>query len=192
MANLDKNQPKGYGNDVKMAGNPAPDMKSNGTAKKNIPDAMTNKVGKDAKFEGGKYEPILNRARKMKGVNLIGYVPNDEVCKALQQAHIFAYPCVFEETACLSMIEAGAAGCKLVTTNIGGLPETGSEWATLVPIQASREELVMSYASVLNDTIDKCKTFKGDEKQSEFYNTNYSWDKRGPEWERLFNALATS
>ena len=145
-----------------------------------------------AKFEGGKYEPILNRARKMKGVNLIGYTPNEEVRKALQEAHIFAYPCIFEETACLSMIEAGAAGCKLVTTNIGGLPETGSEWATLVPIQASREELVMSYASVLNDAIDSCKTFKGDEEQSEFYNTNYSWDKRGPEWERLFNVLATS
>ena len=54
MANLDKNQPKGYGNDVKMAGNPAPDMKSNGSVKNNIPNAMTNKVGKDAKFEGGK------------------------------------------------------------------------------------------------------------------------------------------
>jgi hypothetical protein len=54
MANLDKNQPKGYGNDVKMGGNPAPDMKSNGSVKNRIPDAMTNKVGKDAKFEGGK------------------------------------------------------------------------------------------------------------------------------------------
>jgi glycosyltransferase involved in cell wall biosynthesis len=90
------------------------------------------------------------------------------------------------------MIEAGAAGCKLVTTNIGGLAETGSEFATLVPIQASREELVMSYASALNREIDECKTFKGDEKQSEFYNTNYSWEKRKPEWERLFDALAMS
>ena len=58
MANLDKNQPKGYGNDVKMAGNPAPDMKSNGTAKNNIPNAMTNKVGKDSKFEGGKQSGV--------------------------------------------------------------------------------------------------------------------------------------
>lgn len=145
-----------------------------------------------AKFEGGKYEPILNRARKMKNVNLLGYAPNEEVRKSLQQAHIFAYPCIFEETACLSMVEAGAAGCKLVTTNIGGLPETGSEWATLVPIQVSREELVMSYASVLNQTIDECKDFRGDERQSEFYNTNYSWERRIPQWERLFEALSMS
>jgi hypothetical protein len=44
----------GYGNTAKMAGNPTPDMKSKGSVKNNIPDAMTNKVGKDEKFEGGK------------------------------------------------------------------------------------------------------------------------------------------
>lgn len=145
-----------------------------------------------AKSEGGKYEPILNRARKMRGVNLIGYASNADVRKALQQAHIFAYPCIFEETACLSMIEAGAAGCKMVATNIGGLPETGSEWATLVPIQATREALVRSYASVLNDTIDICKSgFSGDEEQSEFYNRNYSWDNRAPQWHKLFDYVLT-
>lgn len=142
-----------------------------------------------AKFEGGKYEPILNRARKMKDVNLIGYAPNEDVRKALQQAHIFAYPCIFEETACISMIEAGAAGCKMVTTNIGGLPETGSEWATLVPIQASRAALVASYAKALNDAIDSCKNWRGDEKQSEFYNNNYSWDNRKDQWATLFESL---
>jgi hypothetical protein len=54
MAKMDKDQPAGYGNNVKMAGNPAPDMKSNGSVKNNIPNAMTNKVGKDCSFEGGK------------------------------------------------------------------------------------------------------------------------------------------
>ena len=50
MANMDKNEPKGYGygNSAKLAGNPAPEMKSNGSVKNRIPDAMTNKVGKDA------------------------------------------------------------------------------------------------------------------------------------------------
>ena len=51
---MDKSQPTGYGNKAKMAGNPAPDMKSNGSVKNNIPNAMTNKVGKDCSFDGGK------------------------------------------------------------------------------------------------------------------------------------------
>ncbi len=57
---MDKSQPTGYGNKVKMAGNPAPDMKSGeqGSAKKGIPNAMTNKTGADKKFEGGKMSGI--------------------------------------------------------------------------------------------------------------------------------------
>lgn len=57
---MDKSQPTGYGNKAKMAGNPAPDMKSGeqGSAKKGIPNAMTNKTGADKKFEGGKMSGI--------------------------------------------------------------------------------------------------------------------------------------
>ena len=62
MAKMNKDQPAGYGygNNVKMAGNPAADMKSGeqGSAKKNIPNAMTNKTGKDADFNCGKMSGV--------------------------------------------------------------------------------------------------------------------------------------
>ena len=62
---MNKDQPAGYGNNVKMAGNPAVDMKSNGSVKNNIPNAMTNKVGKDCSFEGGKMNGVCyTHARK--------------------------------------------------------------------------------------------------------------------------------
>jgi len=53
---MDKSQPAGYGNKVKMAGNPAPDMKSGeqGSAKKGIPNAMTNKMPVGNDCTGGK------------------------------------------------------------------------------------------------------------------------------------------
>lgn len=62
MAKMDKNEPSGYGygNKTTMAGNPAADMKSGeqGSAKKGIPNAMTNKTGKDCSFEGGKMSGV--------------------------------------------------------------------------------------------------------------------------------------
>ena len=142
-----------------------------------------------AEFEGNRYEPLFERARNMKNVNYIGYVPNEEMRSALQSAHIWAYPCVFEETSCISMIEAGAAGCSLISTNIGALPETGSEYATLVEIQSTHEELVTKFAKTLNKEIDlyhhKKKLLK---EQSNFYNTKYSWETREKEWSELFTA----
>ncbi|NDD52650.1 hypothetical protein EBZ39_02015 [bacterium] len=49
-----------YGNAFMMKGSPAKDMKSGeeGMAKKRIPDAMTNKTGKDMKFEGGRMNGV--------------------------------------------------------------------------------------------------------------------------------------
>lgn len=143
-------------------------------------------------YEGDKYESLFERARNMKGVNYRGYAPHPEVIKALQESHIFAYPCIFEETACLSMIEAGAAGCNLVVTNIGGLPETGSVYANLVPIQADEELLVKNYAEALNNTIDNYWSDKNQQhlkEQSEFYNKHYSWETRKSDWIALLDSL---
>jgi glycosyltransferase involved in cell wall biosynthesis len=141
-----------------------------------------------AQYTGNQYDPIFDRARSLKGVNYKGYASNDEVKKALQSSDIFAYPSIFEETCCLAMVEAGAAGCQMVTTNIGALAETGSEFATLVPIQASREEIVSSYAQALNDAIDNPKSLDTLKLQSDFYNANYSWDNRKKDWEKLFTS----
>ena len=56
MNHMDKSQPSGYGNKAKMAGNPVPDMKSGeqGSAKKGIPNAMTNKMPSGNDCTGGK------------------------------------------------------------------------------------------------------------------------------------------
>ena len=54
MANMMKNEPKGYGAQVSMKGNPAPDMKSNGSVKNNTPNAMTNKMPSGNECTGGK------------------------------------------------------------------------------------------------------------------------------------------
>lgn len=143
-------------------------------------------------YVGDAYDSLFERARSMKNVNYIGYAPNESIIEALQNAHIFVYPCIFEETSCLSMIEAAAAGCNLVTTNIGGLPETGSVFAELVSIQADEELLVKNYANAVNQMIDRYWSDKNQahiRAQSAFYNKYYSWEERAKEWTALFDEL---
>lgn len=155
--------------------------------------SSTEIYGKEyVEHEGDKYEDMFERARNMKNVNYMGYAPHEDIIKAFQSAHIFAYPCIFEETACLSMIEAGAAGCNLVTTNIGGLPETGSIFAKLVPIQADEEILINNFAKALNETIDNYwseSNQKFIKEQSDFYNKHYDWNIRKDEWIKLLDSL---
>lgn len=142
---------------------------------------------------GDIYEPLFNRAKSMKNVNYMGYAKNEDIHKALQNAHIFAYPSIFEETCCLAMIEAAAAGCEMVTTDLGALFETGSEYAKMIPIQATKEQLVKKYTKSLNESIENFWGIENQNKlkeQSEFYNKYYDWNKRKEEWNKLLDKVS--
>ena len=135
---------------------------------------------------GSEYTTLFERAKNMKNVFYMGYAPNTEVVQALQSAHIFAYPSMFEETCCLAMIEAGAAGCRIVGQNLGALAETGGEFATLVPIQIEKEKIVQRYTKALNEAVDN---YWNDEpmlqKQSQYFNHFYSWERIVSQWHEM-------
>jgi UDP-glucose:(glucosyl)LPS alpha-1,2-glucosyltransferase len=139
------------------------------------------------------YDHLFNKAKSMKNVNYMGYAKNEDIHKALQKANIFAYPSVFEETCCLAMVEAGAAGCDMITTDLGALFETGSEYAKMIPIQSTKEQLVKIYTKALNETIEGYWNKENQNKlkeQSDFYNKYYDWNKRKDEWNRLLDKVS--
>jgi glycosyltransferase involved in cell wall biosynthesis len=139
------------------------------------------------------FKHLFEQAESMKNVNYKGYGTNEEIRKAMQEAHILAYPSIFEETSCLVMIEAGAAGCDMVTTSLGALYETGSEYAKMIPMGSTKEDLVSRYTKALNEAIDNYWNVSNQEmlkEQSDFYNKFYSWEKRAKEWNELFEKLS--
>jgi glycosyltransferase involved in cell wall biosynthesis len=142
---------------------------------------------------GHLYEEMFDRATELDGINYHGYATNETVINALSTAHIFSYPSIFEETSCLAMIEAGAAGCQLVTTDLGALPETGSVYANMSIFNVNRSALVRSYAKHLNNCIDNywsIETQRLIKEQSDFYNNHYSWERRKHEWDKLFDKIS--
>lgn len=132
---------------------------------------------------GNHYDKLFHRCKTMKNVIYKGYAMNTAVRKSLQQSHILAYPSTYEETSCLAAIEAGAAGCKIVTTNLGALSETCGEYASFVEYTRDRQKLVEDYAEKLqfevNNYHDLCYNIKN---QSNWFNNFYSWEKRSKEW----------
>lgn len=140
---------------------------------------------------GSRSEHLLDRCRIEPGVIYKGYATNKAVRLALQNSHILAYPSTYIETSCLAAIESGAAGCKIVTTDLGALPETCGGYADLIPYQENKEQLTKNFADKLAETIDNynCDDNKLIE-QSNWFNQNYSWEKRQTQWLEFFNKCA--
>lgn len=137
------------------------------------------------------YEDLFNRARSMRGVNYYGYANNKDIIKALQQSHIFAYPSVFEETCCLAMIEAGAAGCSIVSHNLGAIYETASEWGTLLPVRVDHTLMATHFANALNEQINSySNNINLLKKQSEYFNFYYSWDRITSQWDNMLDIIS--
>ena len=144
--------------------------------------------GKNYKSNNSEY--LFHRCRTTPGVIYKGYAVNKAVRQAVQRSHILAYPSIYEETSCLAAIEAGAAGCKIVTTNLGALPETCEQWATYVDHSFDNRELAYNYAEVLNSMIDNYQSSCYNlQEQSDWFNNTYSWENRSKEWKEFFNKI---
>jgi len=142
---------------------------------------------------GSQFQWIYDRAKALPNVNYMGYASNAGVRKAVQAAHIFAYPSMFEETSCISAIEAASAGCQLVTTNYGALYETLAQWSTFVPYTADRKQMAIDYAPVLNKAIDEYWSTANQDKllaQIDYYNRFWTWDYRMTEWREFFDRIS--
>jgi UDP-glucose:(glucosyl)LPS alpha-1,2-glucosyltransferase len=142
------------------------------------------------KAEGAKFEQLFEACRQTDNINYHGYASNKEVRAAVSRSHILAYPSIFEETSCLSAIEALHAGCKVVTTNYGALPETCGDFATYVDFEPNHEMLSQKFAIALSQAIDKIKREDHDYvTQRKHYLKHWTWDTRILEWKTFLNNI---
>ena len=131
------------------------------------------------------YQPLYKQAKKLPNVNYIGYKSNQQIVKNITQYQIFAYPNIWEETSCISAIEAMAAGLHMVTTNYGALYETCSEWPVYVQYSDNYKRLAEAFAYA----IDSLTSFLHEEgcqnhlqSQANFYKKFYDWQGRKEDW----------
>ena len=139
---------------------------------------------------GKTYESIFNDCKNTKNVNYFGFLDNKKIIQMLKKMHIFAHPSIWPETSCIAAIESMAAGCEVVTTNLGALPETCSSFGTFINFDRNFDNLEKKYREVLLNSIENFWSDKNQNKlklQRETINATYSWDVRSIEWKNFFN-----
>ena len=134
---------------------------------------------------GKKYENIFEECKNTKNVNYLGFVENNKIIELLKNMHIYSFPSIWPETSCISAIEAMAAGCEIVTSNLGALYETCSPFATLVGFDSNFDNFEKKYQKALENSVKNFWSKENQKKirfQQEVINLTYSWNVRSKEW----------
>ena len=138
------------------------------------------------------YKPLYDQAKQLPNVNYKGYISNEELMKQMYNYHIFAYPNIWEETSCISAIEALACGLHGIVTDYGALYETCSEWPTYVQYDSNYRNLASMFAYAIEGIAEQLHT-KGMQdmltKQQEFYEKFYNWNNRKHEWTNFLTGV---
>jgi len=132
------------------------------------------------------FKPLYEQAKQLPNVNYIGYETNEYIKANMNKYDMFVYPSVFEETFCVSALEALAAGVHVVTNNYGALYETCAEWPVYINYTEDFEQMAKGTAAAIEVAASYLhEQFIQDhlEQQQLFYKRFYNWNKKGMEWE---------
>lgn len=140
------------------------------------------------------YQELFNKIDKHPNMTYHGYQHNDIVRTALRKAHIYAYPNIWPETSCISVIEAMSAGCNVVCPNFSALPETCANFGIMYPFHENNNKHANMFASVLLMAIQDYWNEGNQNKlkfQKMYFDNFYNWDLRGAQWNAFLKSLVT-
>lgn len=148
--------------------------------------------GKDFAQNDSQYEYLYQKCMELPGIIYRGSIPNDELREELPTFDILAYPNTFEETSCIAVIEALSAGLRVVTSNLGSLPETTEGWARVYNYMVDGETHAQHFSKVLEQEINLMRQGDLDNhftSQIQVYSPRWSWDQRINEWNQYLDGL---
>jgi glycosyltransferase involved in cell wall biosynthesis len=139
------------------------------------------------------YEQIFERCKAHPQINYHGWASNEVVREAYQRAHIFAYPCIWPETSCRSLIEAMSAGCLAVHPNFSALTDTSGGLTVQYDGDHSdmnahanyfAHTLMYAIENVQRNDLSNMLTYV-----KSYADTRFSWTTVIHKWKSLINSL---
>ncbi len=140
------------------------------------------------KDDEAEFGTLYQRCRETPGVEYIGSLPQPQLAQALEQVAVLAYPNTFAETCCTAVLEAMASGCRVVTSDLGALPETTAGFARLIPIvgrsrEAYQRQFIDETVTALLECANPSAASESSlRRQVATMNAEHTWEVRARQW----------
>jgi glycosyltransferase involved in cell wall biosynthesis len=143
--------------------------------------------------ENDQYAPLYARCRATEGVEYIGSIPQPALAQELKNATCLAYPNTFAEGYCISVLEAMAAGCLVVTSELGALRSTTAGFGHLLIPSPDKIEHATQFADLAVRVLTQSRSSPVEhaqwlEKQVRHVNQTGTWAVRAREWHEWLTA----
>ena len=131
------------------------------------------------------YKALYEQAESLPNVNYIGYKPNEYIRANIKNYNMYVYPSIFEETSCISLLEAMSAGLYSIVTDYGALFETGAEFPMYIPYDNNYRALAEKFAygiAAAAETLHEPQIQNHLTTQANYAQIYYSWPKQASAW----------
>lgn len=138
------------------------------------------------------YEALFERCKNHPKINYHGSVPNAEIREALQKADIFAYPNIWVESSCISLMEAMSAGVICVHPNYGALYDTSGGLTRMYGWNEDANQHAGIHYQVLDRTIQDVKAGRHIDELNyvkSYADLRFNWKRRAYQWQTLLEKL---
>jgi glycosyltransferase involved in cell wall biosynthesis len=150
----------------------------------------------DSDQDEANFGELYRRCREIEGIEYIGSLPQPELAQELRSVTALAYPNTFAETCCIAVTEAMASGCIVISSELGALPQTGAEFAHLIPVNddwpqyAKRFIAEVVYNLQTHSPDETSRAERRLEQQVSYVNQHHTWSARVLEWVALLEELS--
>ena len=148
-----------------------------------------------AKANDHHYVELYKQAAELPNVNYIGYKPNEYILENLNKYHMFAFPSIWEETFCISALEAMAAGLYTIVTNYGALFETCAEFPVYVNYVKDYKKLAQDFAYAI-DAVANVLHEQASTDHLKFQQTYvkkfYTWENQAARWNNFLEGALSA
>lgn len=140
------------------------------------------------------YKELFEKLTASEGVNYYGSIEHYDLLEKLEDTHIWCLPSIWQETSCISLMEAMSAKCLCVHSDLAALSETSSNFGIMYNYVADINKHAYIFYENLRNTI---KTIKDNPEQTKnhlalqkiYFDNFYSWDRRKREWSVTLNKI---
>ena len=140
------------------------------------------------------FEELFNFCKEHPKIVYHGFKPNEEVRKAYENAHIFAYPSIWPECNSRSLIEAMSAGLLCVHPNYAGLSDTCGNLTAVYQFEEDKLKHANKFYQLLDYAINVVK--QRDDNLNNYFrfvkayaDNRYNVNKISSKWSDLLTEL---